>query len=113
MRFLVTTAVVNRFGPGFPLATFLINVLGSFAVGIVSELALTRAFGISPEIRLFLAVGVLGGFTTFSSFALEAVTLMREGSTPLALGYGFGSLLVGIVAAYCGTIIARLSTSMS
>jgi fluoride exporter len=111
MRFLLTMLVVHRFGPGLPIATFIINILGSFAIGIVAESTLTHAFSISPEARLFLAVGILGGFTTFSSYALETLTLIRDGSTPLALSYGLGSVFLGVFAAYSGTIIARLSTS--
>jgi CrcB protein len=98
---------VNRFGPGFPAGTFIINIAGSFAIGIVAELAAARAFGVSVEIRTFLAVGVLGGFTTFSSFALETLTLVRDGSTLLALGYSLGSLTFGFTAAYAGTVLAR------
>ena len=107
LRFLVAGAALNRFGPGFPFGTFIINIAGSFAIGIVAELAVTRALGISPEVRTFLAVGVLGGFTTFSSFALETLTLTRDGSTLLALGYSLGSVALGFTAAYAGTVLAR------
>jgi len=107
LRLLVTTAAVNRFGPGFPIGTFIINVAGSFAIGIVAELAVLRPVGFSAEVRTFLAVGVLGGFTTFSSFALETLTLVRDGSPPLALGYSLGSLLFGFAAALAGTVLAR------
>jgi CrcB protein len=85
----------------------MINITGSFAIGIVAELAVTRSGGISAEARTFLAAGVLGGFTTFSSFALETLTLARDGSMPLALGYGLGSLVFGFTAAFAGTVLVR------
>jgi CrcB protein len=108
---VISTAATNRFGPGFPLGTFAINLTGSFAIGIVAELALTRAFGISAEVRTFLVVGVLGGYTTFSSFALESLNLLRDGAPLTALGYSLGSLVLGVMAAYAGLVIARLVTT--
>jgi CrcB protein len=108
LRFLIQTLATNRFGPGFPIGTFIINLSGSFAIGIVAELALTRAFGVSPEVRTFLAVGVLGGYTTFSSFALESLNLLRDGAPLTALGYSLGSVVLGVLAAYAGLVVARL-----
>ena len=107
LRYLVTFAVTQRLGPGLPWGTFLINITGSFAIGIVSELYVTRTFGMSAEMRTFFAVGVLGGYTTFSTFALEALNLAREGALPIAIGYGLASVLLGVAAALLGVSLVR------
>lgn len=107
LRYLVQVAAVQRFGPGFPFGTFAINLLGSFMIGVVIELAQTRALGITTELRTFLAVGVLGGFTTFSSFAFETLTLVRDGAPGLATAYALGSVLLGVLAAVGGVALAR------
>jgi CrcB protein len=109
LRYAVGTAVVQRFGPGFPLGTLAINLLGSFLIGVVIELAQTRALGMTVEARTFLAVGVLGGFTTFSSFSYESLTLLREGAPGLAAAYVAGSVILGILAAFAGVVLARVA----
>lgn len=93
---------------GFPLATFVINVLGSLSMGLlVGALAkLTPAWG--HEVRLFLAVGVLGGFTTFSSFSLEAVSLMEKGELVLMAAYVIGSVVLGLTAFGAGLLALRI-----
>jgi CrcB protein len=111
LRFVISTAATNRFGPGFPMGTFAINVTGSFAIGVVAELALTRAFGVSAEVRTFLVVGILGGYTTFSSFTLESLNLLRDGAPLTALGYSVGSVVLGVIAAYAGLVVARMVTA--
>ncbi len=83
--------------------------MGSFAIGLIAELAATRAFGMDPIVRTFLAVGVCGGFTTFSSFSLETLSLIRDGSPALAAGYAAGSVLLGVTAAVAGIAAARLA----
>ncbi|HMD02959.1 MAG TPA: fluoride efflux transporter CrcB [Candidatus Baltobacteraceae bacterium] len=109
LRLLVATVATQRFGPGFPYGTFAINISGSFAIGLIAELALTRVLGFPVELRTFLTVGVLGGFTTFSSFSLESLNLIRDGAPFLALAYALGSVALGVSAAYCGVIAARLA----
>lgn len=106
-RYLVSTWFLQRFGPSFPWGTFTINVTGSFLIGIVLQLALPRA-GFSPYLRVFLATGVLGGYTTFSTYAFEALTLTSESLYLRALLYTFGSVFAGVVAAYAGVVLARL-----
>lgn len=107
IRYAVQVAAVQRFGPGFPFGTLAINVLGSFLIGLVIELAQTRAVGMPVELRAFLAVGVLGGFTTFSSFAFEALTLIQDGAPGLAAAYAAGSVALGLLAAVAGVALAR------
>jgi CrcB protein len=100
LRYVVTVLTLARLGPGFPVATFGINVVGSFLIGIVAELAVTQALGISPLTRTFLAVGILGGFTTFSSFSLETISMIRDGNVLWAGLYVAGSVLLGLFGAY-------------
>lgn len=109
-RYLVGSAFLQRFGPGFPWGTFAINVTGSFLIGMVAQFALTRSFGVTPMMRVFAATGVLGGYTTFSTFSLDTVILVGDGAAPLALAYAAGSIVSGVIAAYLGQVVARLAT---
>jgi CrcB protein len=109
LRFVVTWAFVRALGPGFPYGTLFINVSGSFLIGIVAELAVTRALGVTPLVRVFTATGILGGYTTFSTFSLDALTLMGEGAELIALLYAGASVFLGVFAAYAGQVIARLA----
>jgi CrcB protein len=111
LRYLVTFAVTQRVGPGFPWSTLLINVTGSFIIGLVAEFYLSRAFGMTVEVRTFLMVGVLGGYTTFSTFALDALNLAREGAPSLAIAYAAGSVVLGFAAAFLGVALARAFTA--
>lgn len=108
MRLLVTQLVVARWGAGYGhIATLIINVSGSFVIGVVAELALTRA-DFHPLWRYFLATGILGGYTTFSTFSLEAFTLAQEGMMWTAAGYVAGSVVLGIGGAVLGVAAVRL-----
>lgn len=108
-RYLMGLLFLQRLGPGFPYGTLCVNLLGCFLIGVVAELAQTRAFGIGTSTRVFLVVGVLGGFTTFSSFAYETVTLGGEGLSLPALAYVLASVGGGIVAVFAGIVAARLA----
>jgi CrcB protein len=88
-----------------PWGTFAVNAVGSFAIGAVLTLALDRAV-VSPNARLFLATGILGGFTTFSAFSWESFELMRDGHWPAAALYVGGSLATGLLAALAGASLA-------
>lgn len=110
LRWIAVVIAVQRLGAGFPWGTLAVNVAGSFAIGALAEWAAGGFLGVTPTVRLFVATGVLGGFTTFSSFSLDALTLLRDGDAPLALGYAAGSVLLGLTAAYAGMIAARLVT---
>ena len=77
-RYVVGQFFAQRFGPGFPYGTLFINVTGSFLIGVVAELATSRAFGATPLIRIFAATGILGGYTTFSAFPLDALVLVSD-----------------------------------
>ena len=100
-RYVLSTAITQRFGGNFPLGTFLVNLSGSFLIGIVMTL-LTERWAAHPNWRLLLVVGVLGGYTTFSSFEFETLQSMRQGLTGIAALYSFGSLLLGYAAVWLG-----------
>ena len=108
VRLLINAAVVARAGIGAaPLATLFINVSGSFLIGLVLGALQTRA-DVSPLWRVFLATGILGGYTTFSTFSFEALGLASSGATFAAVAYSVGSVLLGIGAAYAGLALARV-----
>lgn len=107
IRYLVSSWFVARLGPEFPWGTFTINVSGSFLIGIVLQLAAARA-GLNPYVRLFLATGILGGYTTFSTFAYETYALGASNLTLQSFGYAAGSVLAGVAAAYLGIILVRV-----
>jgi len=104
LRYLVTSWVQQRVD-FFPWGTLAVNLLGSFLIGVVLELTV-RGF-LSSQARLFLAVGLLGGFTTFSSFSWETLALLEDGDVLPALLYAGGSLVVGIVLAWVGSVTVR------
>jgi fluoride exporter len=105
-RYLVTVAATRLLGPAFPWGTVFVNLLGSFLMGVLVEL-IARRFGASAELQLFLATGVLGGFTTFSSFSLDAAVLAERGDLGLAFAYVAGSVLLGLAALFAGLALAR------
>jgi CrcB protein len=109
-RYVIGQMFVQRFGPGFPYGTLFINVTGSFAIGIIAQLALSQAAGLSPLMRLFAATGVLGGYTTFSTFSLDAITLLGEGGALAALLYAGASVVLGLGGAALGVLLTRLVT---
>jgi CrcB protein len=107
-RYLTTVWAAGRFGDRFPVGTVLVNLIGCFALALVVDVSAARAW--SPELRAALAVGFLGGFTTYSSFNLETMRLLQGGSTPLALANVVLTLVGGLVAGAGGLYCARLLT---
>ena len=93
-------------GAGF-WGTMFVNVLGSFAMGVLAVLLIERAPGAWAHWAPLLITGVLGGFTTFSAFSLDALYLLERGRTVLALGYILGSVFLSILALYAGLVAAR------
>lgn len=90
----------------FPVKTFLINIAGAFVIGIIAALAMKNQ-SLNPNVVLFLKVGLCGGFTTFSSFALETGDLMKNGSIGIALLYVILSVVLGVAAVFAGQEIIR------
>lgn len=106
LRHLVNVAAFRIVGAGFPWGTFAVNVAGSLAMGVFIEL-LARRFNASNELRLFVATGILGGFTTFSAFSLDFAVLWQRGEILPAFGYALGSVIVSILALFLGLWLAR------
>jgi CrcB protein len=109
MRFLVASWVAGQWPRHFYLGTFAVNLLGCLLIGLLSGLFLTRS-DLPLELRTGLITGVLGGFTTFSSFSLEMLTLMEGGRADEAFGYLAFSVIGGLLAAWAGLALARLAS---
>jgi CrcB protein len=105
MRHFVNVALQGRLAV-FPLGTFVINAVGCLAIGVVAGLVASGRVPLGEWGRLFLVVGVLGGFTTFSAYGLETFTLAREGHPGLAAVNAFGQLVVGMAAVWAGFSVA-------
>ena len=106
LRHLANLAALRLFGPGFPWGTMGINIAGSLAMGLFIEL-LARKFGASNELRLFIATGILGGFTTFSAFSLDFATLTGRGEFASAVFYAIGSVVLSILALFAGIWLGK------
>lgn len=105
-RYAVSAWAAAKGWTGFPWATLLINVSGSALMGLVVGIALART-ELSPEVRVFLATGILGGFTTFSAFSLEAWQLAERGQVAAAAIYVLASVALSIAGLGLGVVIAR------
>jgi len=104
LRFGVTLGMARVAGPGFPLGVLTVNVLGSFLIGVVVVLSWQRG----PEhLNPFLVTGVLGGFTTFSTFSLEALTLWERGAAGAAAAYVGLSVILSLAAVALGAWAVR------
>ncbi|MGM9583427.1 MAG: fluoride efflux transporter CrcB [Phascolarctobacterium sp.] len=105
-RFLIGNAVSKAMGSALPYGTFVINIVGCFAMGLLMTIIVDREM-LPAAWRLFLCVGFLGGFTTFSSFGFEGLMLLTEGRLLAMLAYVGGSVVLGLVAAGAGVLCAR------
>lgn len=115
-RYVVGRAIAAQLGTAFPWHTLAINVTGSLAIGLLAALLLRTgepagvAEGTIDAWRLLMIVGFLGGYTTFSSFSIELLTLLREGRAPAAFGYALSSTALGLAACAAGYYaVLRLS----
>jgi len=106
LRHFMAGAITRWFGSGFPLGIMLVNILGSLLMGFLVTALATR-FEASPEMRGFIAVGLLGGFTTFSTFSLETVLLMERGELMQAALYILGSVFLAVAGLMAGMWLAR------
>jgi CrcB protein len=107
-RYYLTLWLTNRLGFGFPYGTFLINISGCLIMGFFANLAMEKTALISPEVKLIVATGFLGAYTTFSTFGLDTVGLLQRGNWLAATGYFLGSTILGVISVQSGMIIARI-----
>ena len=106
LRHAVNIGSAKLFGYGFPFGTFIVNVTGSFVMGLFAGFFAYRA-GVPQHVRLFLTTGILGGYTTFSTFSLDAALLIERHSLGLAAGYVIGSVAAGLAALFFGLAVFR------
>ena len=111
LRYGVSWAALNGYlgsvQGGFPLATFLVIILGSFVMGLLWGWQSETPLVWSPAVRGALFTGLLGGFTTFSAFSLEGVQLFRSGEETLGILYLLGSVILGVVASLLGVFLGE------
>ena len=106
LRHLTNVAALRLLGPGFPWGTLTVNVVGGLLMGVFVEL-LARRFGGSAELRLFVATGFLGGYTTFSAFSLDFAVLTERGALMQAFSYVAASVMLSIAALFLGMWLAK------
>jgi fluoride exporter len=107
LRHGVNLVAARMFGPTFPYGTLIINVAGSLVMGLIAEYFALKA-GLPQRARLFLTTGILGGFTTFSTFSLEVAVLYERGQIAGAAAYVVASVVLGVGALFAGMAIVRM-----
>lgn len=105
LRYLISMIPVKN-DHSFPIHTFIINIVGAFVIGCIVA-AVAKNKNIDPNLVLFLKVGICGGFTTFSTFSLEASNLMKSGHVGIALSYVILSVVLGIVAVFAAQYLIK------
>jgi CrcB protein len=105
-RYLVGVGAGRLLGPDFPFGTMIVNIGGSFIMGVFIELLALRFNG-SEHLRLFVAVGILGGFTTLSSFSLDTIVLFERGAIVATAVYVAGSIVLSLAALVAGLHLVR------
>tara|TARA_B100001540_G_scaffold289628_1_gene285736 strand:- start:917 stop:1294 length:378 start_codon:yes stop_codon:yes gene_type:complete len=106
-RYLIIDQINKLSSNSFPYGTILVNVLGAFLIGIIYYLLISKII-INEQLKLFITIGFLGGFTTFSSFNLDFFKLIESGSIFLAILYALASFLITIVAFYIGYSLTKV-----
>jgi len=106
LRYFVAGAVQSATWPGFPWGIFVVNITGGFAMGLIVELSALK-LNLTPEVRAFLTVGILGGYRTFSTFSLDSALLIERGDYSGAALYIAGSALLSILALFAGLWFIR------
>jgi fluoride exporter len=106
LRHGVNLGAARLFGAGFPVGTMIVNVVGSFLIGLLAGYFTCRT-GVPQNTRLFLTTGILGGFTTFSAFSLDAALLVERHAYSLAAAYVLGSVILSLIALFAGLSLFR------
>jgi CrcB protein len=107
LRYLVAGAVQPAWWPGFPVGIFVVNITGGLAMGLITALAALK-LNLTAEMRAFLTTGILGGYTTFSTFSLDSAMLIERGNYAQAGAYVAGSVVLSIMALFAGLWIGRV-----
>ena len=107
LRCFLIAGFIRYSGNNFPYGTVAVNIIGSFLMGIIVGY-LSRAVPDNIELRSFLVVGILGGFTTFSAFSFDIITLLQRGETTQALLYVISSVVFSVLAVFSGLTITKL-----
>ena len=105
LRYFVASAIQQP-TMNFPWGIFVVNITGGFIMGVIVELSALK-LQISPEVRAFLTIGILGGYTTFSTFSLDSALLIQRGAYVAAAGYIVGSTVLSIAALFAGLALVR------
>ena len=111
LRYGVGIVAIAVVGTGFPAGTLAVNVAGCVAMGVLAEFLALRDYGIDVSTKLFLTTGLLGGFTTFSAFALDAISLWQRGESAVAAAYVAASVALSIAGLFAGMAVARAALS--
>jgi len=106
LRHMSGMIALRIMGPGFPWGTLIVNVFGSLIMGLFIAW-MTKKTGTSNEMRLFIATGILGGFTTFSAFSLDVANMIERGAMGQALGYVTASVIISVIAIFIGLWFGR------
>ncbi|MFN5422106.1 MAG: fluoride efflux transporter CrcB [bacterium] len=106
IRFIISVYLQNKIVSKFPLGTFVVNLIGCFLIGVIFSFVARNSIG-NDDIKLLLATGFCGGFTTFSAFAIENLDMIRNGNHATALTYIILSIILGIIATLLGTFMFK------
>ena len=106
LRYTLAGWVQPAWWPGFPFGIFVVNITGGLAMGLIAELAALK-LNLTPELRAFLTTGILGGYTTFSTFSLDSALLIERGAFAQAGAYVIGSVVLSILALFLGLWVVR------
>ena len=110
LRFALSTWAAEHIGTDFPYGTFIVNLSGAFVIGLVLAYLAQRS-SVDPLVRLFLVTGLLGGYTTFSSYVWEALSLAEQQAWLRAAVYVFGSNMLGLMGVWLGATLGRLASA--
>ncbi len=107
MRYLAGIGATRAFGAGWPWGTFLVNIAGGLAMGLLVAILAQKGGADQERWRLLIGVGVLGGFTTFSAFSLEVALMIERRQWPQAFGYSTLSVILSVAALFAGMMLVR------